>query len=473
MNEVIIPPWLHPSDPVSAYMEGQRLGAQVGEEQQRLEQERTAAAMRYQVEQAQLQNSLLHQQQQLEVQRAYHDAQVDLRQQRLGQIGEAARQKSEAAAKVYADSQGLADFIAQGGSVAEGLARFPGASPATVGALSKAAVPEKDYGDVQWGKAPNGDDIAWRKGSPSLHQFRAKPDPVKVVQEMDLKSQLNQANKDLADSSTDAAKAEAQQRHDEILVKLLQLRDGGTNDVARLVPPASTPAEPTAPAEKPWVGKRLWNAIFDEGGTPGYPVATNGAATPLTWQPPATFGTPLQGLGAESGLPGFPVGMPSAPSGSLMPLNPSQKATGRTFRVLSIERQGGDTPTPLTPQVPSVPNPGLGLPGFPVGGDLLNPQARTNSAPSPFPEGARLRSKRDGNLYVVRGGVPIPADGSLPDASPDAGTVDVDAAISQARQGVDLENAAAQARAAIEKGADESKVRERFKQITGQDLDGE
>ncbi len=106
--------------------ERQRLGQQSQLENARLSQQQHLAEMEMQArKEIAEQNHLRLQQENLQL-NAYRQAEVGLRRAELDRrqaLNDAvAREK----AKNYADEQGLADWIAKGGSMASGLAQFPG-----------------------------------------------------------------------------------------------------------------------------------------------------------------------------------------------------------------------------------------------------------------------------------------------------------------------------------------------------------
>jgi hypothetical protein len=86
----------------------------------------------------------LHEQQQLEVQKAYHEGQIGLGMQKLQEANAIARAKAEAAAGQFADEAALAQHIAGGGKMAEGLMKYSRARPQFIHALQQ-TVPSPEY----------------------------------------------------------------------------------------------------------------------------------------------------------------------------------------------------------------------------------------------------------------------------------------------------------------------------------------
>jgi hypothetical protein len=166
-----IPPWLRssPSDFTQAAGAGSSAGTAVGhlrqsaidaqnrvaaeaaalqqrasEAQAELAQRNVLARMEMQARQDIAEKMRLHEQQQLEVQKAYHEGQIGLGMQKLQEANAIARAKAEAAAGQFADEAALAQHIAGGGKMAEGLMKYSRARPQFIHALQQ-TVPAAEY----------------------------------------------------------------------------------------------------------------------------------------------------------------------------------------------------------------------------------------------------------------------------------------------------------------------------------------
>lgn len=110
-----IPPWIKPPQNLAAdYAEGAQLGAKIGMERQKAQQEREMVAMESQVKAQQLQQKALQDQQELAVQKAYHDQQIALRQKQLDQAQQVVTQKTQAAARQFAAQQRFQQMVTSG-----------------------------------------------------------------------------------------------------------------------------------------------------------------------------------------------------------------------------------------------------------------------------------------------------------------------------------------------------------------------
>lgn len=149
-------PWIRPFDAIGAMsagaaagaragglqLESQRLAQEASQHEQanqlareRMSQEQLLTQMETQARERIAQQNALRQQQEIEISKAYKDAQIGLGMAKLQEQDAIARAKAATAAKQFSDEQGFAQFMASGGKVAEGLQRFPGARPSFVNAI--------------------------------------------------------------------------------------------------------------------------------------------------------------------------------------------------------------------------------------------------------------------------------------------------------------------------------------------------
>lgn len=113
--------------------EREKLEQQANQAQAELES-RTRAQMAVQEREAQESNA------RLQTAKAYHEAQIGLRKERLGQFAQANAQKTQQAATKMADQKGFADDLAKGLTVEQALFRHPSlTTPAMAISAHKAA----------------------------------------------------------------------------------------------------------------------------------------------------------------------------------------------------------------------------------------------------------------------------------------------------------------------------------------------
>lgn len=124
--------------------EAAALQQRASEAQAELAQRNVLARMEMQARQDIAEKMRLHEQQQLEVQKAYHEGQIGLGMQKLQEANAIARAKAEAAAGQFADEAALAQHIAGGGKMAEGLMKYSRARPQFIHALQQ-TVPAPEY----------------------------------------------------------------------------------------------------------------------------------------------------------------------------------------------------------------------------------------------------------------------------------------------------------------------------------------
>ena len=118
MANVVIPPWLEAPDTAGEFLKGASIGASIGAEKARLQQEEQHAAMEGQLRQQQIQRETTLQQQQLATQQAYRQAQLGLRAQQLQQVEQVNAYKMRQAADSMSQQRGFADAVASGMPVA-------------------------------------------------------------------------------------------------------------------------------------------------------------------------------------------------------------------------------------------------------------------------------------------------------------------------------------------------------------------
>lgn len=101
-----IAPWLKAPDIAGEYLRGLSIGSQVAESRARLQQQATHEAMQAQIQQQQLQQRSLEDAQRIQVSKAYHDAELGLKEQQLQQVQQLNAQKTkQAAMKLQAQSR--------------------------------------------------------------------------------------------------------------------------------------------------------------------------------------------------------------------------------------------------------------------------------------------------------------------------------------------------------------------------------
>jgi hypothetical protein len=122
-----------PADLGSLYLQGLHTAASIASERQRIAAERQRTEMEAQARAATEQRISLESQAQLQTQKAYHDAQLSMRQHQLEQAAQINAQRTREAALKMADESGFADDIKKGMSIEAALYRHPRvSSPANV-----------------------------------------------------------------------------------------------------------------------------------------------------------------------------------------------------------------------------------------------------------------------------------------------------------------------------------------------------
>ncbi|HUD76119.1 MAG TPA: hypothetical protein VMQ76_13685, partial [Terracidiphilus sp.] len=98
-------PWLKPPDPAAHLLEGFKAGAQISEANARLAESARTADIGFSLDQERLQQQSRKEQQQLEVQRAYHQQTTALKTQQLQQAKEVNDARISQAAQKYGQQQ--------------------------------------------------------------------------------------------------------------------------------------------------------------------------------------------------------------------------------------------------------------------------------------------------------------------------------------------------------------------------------
>lgn len=91
-------PWLKPAEEAENYLRGLQVGQQAAEASARLQEQQARVAMEAQAHQETLQQRSLEDAQRIQVSKAYHDAEIGLQQQRLEEVRQEAAQKTRTAA---------------------------------------------------------------------------------------------------------------------------------------------------------------------------------------------------------------------------------------------------------------------------------------------------------------------------------------------------------------------------------------
>lgn len=121
-----LPPWLRPpSDLAGDYVAGLHAGAQVAEQQARLNMAAQEAEQQAAVHQQTLQMQMAREQQKLELTRAYHQAQIGLRQDQLQQTQERINLQTQRAAQKLSALSAYKSDVAGGMTEEQAALRHP------------------------------------------------------------------------------------------------------------------------------------------------------------------------------------------------------------------------------------------------------------------------------------------------------------------------------------------------------------
>lgn len=112
-----LPPWLQPrgTDPASAFISAFHAGASVAGERARLQMQAQEFSTKLAVQQQQLEQESMRREQQLEITKAYHQAEVGLKQQQLDQAQQRVNLSAKTAAERFA-AQREYDGLVQSGT---------------------------------------------------------------------------------------------------------------------------------------------------------------------------------------------------------------------------------------------------------------------------------------------------------------------------------------------------------------------
>jgi len=138
-----LPDWLAPADPAAEWLRGAQLGAQIGSERARLQEEQTRAQMETQARQETLQRQTQFERARIATENARIQAETGLREQRLQEIQAANAERTKAAAMKWAAQQSYARDRQSGLTAEQALYKNPGLL--TPQALSEARKEDSDF----------------------------------------------------------------------------------------------------------------------------------------------------------------------------------------------------------------------------------------------------------------------------------------------------------------------------------------
>src|SRR5256885_2428843 len=112
-----IPPWLqiHPEQIAQNFTQGLHIGAQIRMQRERLSQQAVMENMELQAKREENDKRHLREQQQLEMQKAWHDTQAGLRQRALDEAQQKIDVQTQAAARQFAARRKYEDLFGQSG----------------------------------------------------------------------------------------------------------------------------------------------------------------------------------------------------------------------------------------------------------------------------------------------------------------------------------------------------------------------
>lgn len=142
-----LPDWLAPADPAAEWLRGAQLGAQIGSERARLQEEQTRAQMESQARQATLERQTQFERARIATENARTQALTGLQEQRLQQAQAVVAERSRQAALKWAAQQSYARDRQSGLSAEQALYKNPGLL--TPAALSEARKEDSDYSQQQ------------------------------------------------------------------------------------------------------------------------------------------------------------------------------------------------------------------------------------------------------------------------------------------------------------------------------------
>lgn len=138
-----LPDWLAPADPAAEWLRGAQLGAQIGSERARLQEEQTRAQMESQARQATLERQTQFERSRIATENARTQALTGLQEQRLQQAQAVVAERSRQAALKWAAQQSYARDRQSGLSAEQALYKNPGLL--TPAALKEARDEDLDY----------------------------------------------------------------------------------------------------------------------------------------------------------------------------------------------------------------------------------------------------------------------------------------------------------------------------------------
>lgn len=101
-----IPNWIsRPADTPAAYTQGIQIGAQIAQERNRMQMQAEQAAMNAAIRQQEAERESIRQQQRIEIDKAYQQAQIGLRKQQLDQAAASIALRTSQAARQFAAQQ--------------------------------------------------------------------------------------------------------------------------------------------------------------------------------------------------------------------------------------------------------------------------------------------------------------------------------------------------------------------------------
>lgn len=113
-DPMMIPPWIQPADTARQYATGVQLGVNIAQQTQRLQAQREQEAIASEMRLRQLQEQSEERRQRIEMDRAYHDQVVGLRQQQLEEAAQKNQMATRLAATKFAAQQEYRARVAAG-----------------------------------------------------------------------------------------------------------------------------------------------------------------------------------------------------------------------------------------------------------------------------------------------------------------------------------------------------------------------
>lgn len=212
-----IPPWVRGPDTLGALSSGASAGATAGRmesenrnesarlgleslrlrqgaamETARLNQAAEQSQMEFQARQKLAEQNQLRESQRLNIENAYKTAQLGIAQGRLEQTQKAADEKAKAAALAFQDEQGFAQHLRNGGSVLEGIQKFPRISSSYLNSIERTQIKEgQNKPIIREGKFPLIEYDPSTRKTTTLYT-PPKPEGLSVADKEDLKDLRSQ-----------------------------------------------------------------------------------------------------------------------------------------------------------------------------------------------------------------------------------------------------------------------------------------